>query len=71
MFQGTNDVYQYLSGVAITPATHFLQLSNPAVMDEFVRVTHFMRYALAAYGWPVYVIMNPGTWLCRLVPVLR
>lgn len=69
--QGTNDVYQYLSGVPVTPTTRFLQLTQPEVMGEFIKVIHYMRYALAAYGWPVYVMMNPGTWLCRLLPMLR
>ena len=69
--QGTNDVYQYLSGVPVTPSTRFLQLTQPEVMGEFIKVIHSMRYALAAYGWPVYVMMNPGTWLCRLLPLLR
>ena len=69
--QGTNDVYQYLSGVPVTPSTRFLQLTQPEVMGEFIKVIHYMRYALAAYGWPVYVMMNPGTWLCRLLPLLR
>ncbi|XP_076467047.1 diacylglycerol lipase-alpha-like isoform X2 [Babylonia areolata] len=69
--QGTNDVYQYLSGVPVTPNTQFLQLTQPEVMGEFIKVIHYMRYALAAYGWPVYVMMNPCTWLCRLLPSLN
>ncbi|XP_025097002.1 sn1-specific diacylglycerol lipase alpha-like isoform X4 [Pomacea canaliculata] len=68
--QGTSGIYQYLSGVPITPNTRFLQLTQPEVMGEFIKVIHYMRYALAAYGWPVFVMMNPCTWLCRLLPVL-
>lgn len=30
-----------------------------------------MRYALAAYGWPVYMMMNTGTGLCKIMPHLR
>lgn len=69
--EDTNDVYQYLSGVPVTPSTSFLQLSQPVVMGEFIKLIHYMRYALAAYGWPVFVMMNPGTWSCRLLPVLK
>ncbi|GFN93684.1 Sn1-specific diacylglycerol lipase alpha [Plakobranchus ocellatus] len=68
---GSNDVYQFLSGVPVTPQTRFLQLSQPDVMDDFQRVTHYMRFALAVYGWPVYVMMHPGTWCCRLLPLFR
>ncbi|XP_070190358.1 diacylglycerol lipase-alpha-like isoform X2 [Littorina saxatilis] len=69
--QGTNDVYQFLSGIPVTPTTQFLQLTQPEVMGEFIKVIHYMRYALAAYGWPVYVMTNPGTWFCRLLPYLN
>ncbi|XP_012940156.1 diacylglycerol lipase-alpha [Aplysia californica] len=69
--QGTNDVYQYLSGVAITPQTRFVQLSQPDVLADFQKVIHYMRFALAVYGWPVYVMKHPGTWMCRLIPLLR
>ncbi|XP_071115249.1 diacylglycerol lipase-alpha-like isoform X1 [Haliotis cracherodii] len=70
VWQGNNDVYQYLSGVPITPHTQFLQLSVPSVMEDYRRVIHYMRHALAAYGWPATMMINPGTWLCRLMPFL-
>ncbi|GFS13864.1 Sn1-specific diacylglycerol lipase alpha [Elysia marginata] len=69
--QGSNDVYQFLSGVPVTPQTRFLQLSQQDVMEDFHKVTHYMRFALAVYGWPVYVMMHPGTWCCRLLPLFR
>ncbi|RUS83012.1 hypothetical protein EGW08_009249, partial [Elysia chlorotica] len=69
--QGSNDVYQFLSGVPVTPQTRFLQLSQQDVMADFHKVTHYMRFALAVYGWPVYVMMHPGTWCCRLLPMFR
>ena len=70
-FQGNNDVYQFLSGVAITPATRFLHLKDPEVMTDYLRVVHYMRYALAAYGWPMYMMMNTGTGLCKILPYLK
>jgi sn1-specific diacylglycerol lipase len=29
---------------------------------------YYMKYALAAYGWPLLMFMNLGTGLCRLAP---
>ena len=69
--QGTNDVYQFLSGVPITPGTRFLRLMNPDILAEYRKVIHYMRYALAAYGWPMYMMMNTGTGLCKIMPYIR
>ena len=69
--QGSNDVYEFLSGVPITPMTSFLDLTRDDVMREYRTVVHYMRYALAAYGWPMYMMMNTGTGLCRILPRLR
>ncbi|CAG2189019.1 DAGL [Mytilus edulis] len=69
--QSENDVYQYLSGVPIVPKTEFLQLSHPDVMDEYNKVVHYMRFALAAYGWPVFMMTNTGCGLCKITPQLR
>ncbi|XP_021355357.1 sn1-specific diacylglycerol lipase alpha-like isoform X2 [Mizuhopecten yessoensis] len=69
--EGSNDVYQYLSGRAITPQTEFLQLGQPEVMEEYKLVVHYMRFALAAYGWPAFMMMNTGTGLCKMLPSLR
>lgn len=33
---------------------------------ELEKATHFMQFAAAAYGWPLYVYSNPLTGLCRL-----
>ena len=71
IFQGTNAVYQFLSGVPITPQTKFLHLQNPDVLSDYKQVVHYMRYALAAYGWPMYMKMNAGTGLCKIMPELR
>jgi len=69
--QDVNDVYRYLSGVAVTPRTQFLQLGQPEVMEEYKRVIHYMKFAMAAYGWPLFMMMNTGTGLCRMMPYLR
>ena len=42
-FQGTNDVYQFLSGVPITPSTRFLSLRHQDVLSEYKKVVYYMR----------------------------
>ncbi|KAL4232804.1 hypothetical protein ACF0H5_007490 [Mactra antiquata] len=69
--QDVNDVHRYLSGVAVTPRTQFLQLGQPEVMNQYKQVIHYMKFAMAAYGWPLFMMMNTGTGLCRIVPYLR
>jgi len=69
--QGNNDVYEFLSGVPVTPMTSFVDVSRDDVMREYRTVVHYMRYALAAYGWPMYMMMHTGTGLCRILPRLR
>ncbi|XP_062516884.1 diacylglycerol lipase-alpha-like [Corticium candelabrum] len=32
---------------------------------------YYMKYALAAYGWPLLMLMHIGTGLCRMVPDCR
>jgi len=68
--QGSNDVYEFLSGVAVTPLTSFVDVRRDDVRRDYVKVVHYMRYALAAYGWPMYM-MTTGTGLCRILPRLR
>ncbi|ELT97131.1 hypothetical protein CAPTEDRAFT_139126 [Capitella teleta] len=68
--QGSNDVYQFLSGVHITPDTKFLSLKCDDTLKEYQKVVHYMRYALAAYGWPMYMMMETGTGLCKIMPNL-
>lgn len=69
--QDANDVYRYLSGVAVTPRTQFLQLGQPEVMQQYKLVIHYMKFAMAAYGWPIFMMMNTGTGLCKILPYLR
>ena len=70
-FQDNNDTYRYLSGIPVTPRTQFLQLSQPEVLQQYKLVIHYMRFAMAAYGWPIFMMMNTGTGLCKLMPYLR
>ncbi|XP_071524399.1 diacylglycerol lipase-alpha-like, partial [Panulirus ornatus] len=66
-----NDVYEFLSGVPITPKTRFLQLSSPEGKEEFEKIVHYMRFALAIYGWPMFVMTNSALEACRLCSLLR
>jgi len=64
-------VYEFLSGFPVTPMTSFVDVTRDDVMREYRTVVHYMRYALAAYGWPLYMMMKTGTGLCRILPRLR
>ncbi|KAF2362467.1 Alpha/Beta hydrolase fold [Trinorchestia longiramus] len=67
-----NDVHQFLSGVPITAKTRFLQLSTPEGEAEFKKIVHYMRFALAVYGWLMYVMRaSTGKAACQLCPELR
>ncbi|GAB6029644.1 hypothetical protein CHUAL_005379 [Chamberlinius hualienensis] len=69
--QKDNDTYEFLSGIPITPRSRFLALHDPEILEEFKTVIHYMRYALAVYGWPMYIKGHAATGLCRLCPYLR
>ncbi|XP_063850553.1 diacylglycerol lipase-alpha-like isoform X2 [Scylla paramamosain] len=66
-----NDIYEFLSGVPITPSTRFLQLSSPEGKEEFEKIVHYMRFALAIYGWPMFVVTSSTAEVCKLCPMLR
>lgn len=66
-----NDVYEFLSGVPITPSTRFLQLSSPEGKEEFEKIVHYMRFALAIYGWPMFLMTSSTAEVCKLCPMLR
>ncbi|CAL4059419.1 unnamed protein product, partial [Meganyctiphanes norvegica] len=66
-----NDVYEFLSGVPITPRSRFLQLSSPEGNEEFHKIVHYMRFALAIYGWPMHVMATSTLHTCKLLPLLR
>ncbi|XP_054721241.1 diacylglycerol lipase-alpha-like [Uloborus diversus] len=65
-----DETYQFLSGVAITPATKFLDITHPAVADQVLTITHYFHYALAVYGWPMFMMIKK-TGCCQLCPYIR
>lgn len=65
-----DDTYQFLSGVPITPATRFLDITHPAIAEEVLTITHYFHYALAVYGWPMFMMIQK-TGCCQLFPYLR
>ncbi|XP_077289187.1 diacylglycerol lipase-alpha-like [Arctopsyche grandis] len=69
--QRKNDVYEFLSGVPVTSKTQFLALNDPAELDMFQKVVHYMHYALGAYGWPMFLMTSSAASGCRLCASLR
>ncbi|XP_015517683.1 diacylglycerol lipase-alpha isoform X7 [Neodiprion lecontei] len=68
--QRKNDTYEFLSGVPVTPRTKFLSLTEDGDLDHFQAAIHYMHFALAAYGWPIFLITH-STGLCQLCTRLR
>ncbi|XP_046741957.1 diacylglycerol lipase-alpha isoform X5 [Diprion similis] len=68
--QRKNDTYEFLSGVPVTPRTKFLSLTEDGDLDHFQAAIHYMHFALAAYGWPMFLITH-STGLCQLCTRLR
>ncbi|XP_014475317.1 PREDICTED: sn1-specific diacylglycerol lipase alpha isoform X4 [Dinoponera quadriceps] len=68
--QRKNDTYEFLSGVPVTPRTKFLSMTEDGDLGHFQLAIHYMHFALAAYGWPMFVV-NPSTELCQLCTRLR
>ncbi|XP_039514536.1 diacylglycerol lipase-alpha isoform X2 [Pimephales promelas] len=65
--QANNDVLAFLSGMPVTRNTKYLDLKNSSEMAMYKEVCYYMLFAMAAYGWPVYLLRNPGCGLCRLL----
>ncbi|KOC64223.1 Sn1-specific diacylglycerol lipase alpha [Habropoda laboriosa] len=68
--QRKNDTYEFLSGVPVTPRTKFLSLTEDGDLGHFQSAIHYMHFALAAYGWPMFLIKD-STGLCQLCARLR
>jgi len=68
---GDRSAYDIFSGVLITPRTQFLDdnavPSSVGGVNDFATLIHYMRYAHAAYGWPMYMLANPLTGPCKLM----
>ncbi|RZF32805.1 hypothetical protein LSTR_LSTR011451 [Laodelphax striatellus] len=69
--QRKKDAYRYLSGVAVTSKTRFLPLGDAQYYQHFQAVIHYMHYALAAYGWPMFLLTHSPTGICTLCTKLR
>ncbi len=69
-FQPTNSVYQFLSGVRVTPETPFLDLSGRDI-PIILEIHHYMHFAVGMYGWPMYLRKNTGIATLRLCSSLR
>ncbi|XP_021333390.2 diacylglycerol lipase-alpha isoform X1 [Danio rerio] len=65
--QANNDVLAFLSGMPVTRNTKYLDLKNSTEMAMYKEVCYYMLFAMAAYGWPVYLLRKPACGLCRLV----
>ncbi|KAG7473965.1 hypothetical protein MATL_G00101460 [Megalops atlanticus] len=64
--QANNDIIAFLSGMPVTRNTKYLDLKNSAEMAMYKEVCYYMLFALAAYGWPMYLMRKPACGLCRL-----
>lgn len=66
--QRKNDIYEFLSGAPVTPRTKFLNLTEEGNdLSQFQAAIHYMHFALAAYGWPLFVVSRYNG-LCQLCP---
>ncbi|KAJ3593253.1 hypothetical protein NHX12_005588, partial [Muraenolepis orangiensis] len=61
-----NDILAFLSGMPVTRNTKYLDLKNVTEMGMYKEVCYYMLFALAAYGWPMYLMRKPACGLCRL-----
>ncbi|CAF99672.1 unnamed protein product, partial [Tetraodon nigroviridis] len=64
--QANNDVIAFLSGMPVTRNTRYLDLKSSAEMNMYKDVCYYMLFALAAYGWPMYLMRKPVCGLCHL-----
>ncbi|KFO97795.1 Sn1-specific diacylglycerol lipase alpha, partial [Calypte anna] len=64
--EANNDILAFLSGMPVTRNTKYLDLKNTQEMQRYKEVCYYMLFALAAYGWPIYLMRNPTCGLCRL-----
>ena len=48
-----------------------LNFNDPQQEQSYRESCYYMKYALAAYGWPLLMLMHLGTGICRLTPNCR
>ncbi|XP_060797869.1 diacylglycerol lipase-alpha [Neoarius graeffei] len=65
--QGNNDILAFLSGMPVTRSTRYLDLKNSTEMAMYKEVCYYMLFAMAAYGWPMYLLRNATCGVCRLL----
>jgi hypothetical protein len=70
------------AAAAATAATDTASVSDPAhiaasgaqpplsveAADDLAAARYYSKYAIGAYGWPLYVFMQPCSWCCGLAP---
>ncbi|XP_053204588.1 diacylglycerol lipase-alpha-like isoform X2 [Panonychus citri] len=66
-----NKTYQFLSGLPISPETRFLDVTHYAVVQDIRTLIHYLHYAIAIYGWPIYLMENKAFGCFQLCPYLR
>ncbi|XP_007526388.1 diacylglycerol lipase-alpha [Erinaceus europaeus] len=64
--EANNDILAFLSGMPVTRNTKYLDLKNSQEMLRYKEVCYYMLFALAAYGWPMYLVRKPACGLCQL-----
>ncbi|XP_007885645.2 diacylglycerol lipase-alpha [Callorhinchus milii] len=64
--EANNDILAFLSGIPVTRNTKYLDLKNSQEMYMYKETCYYMHFALAAYGWPMYLMRNPTCGLCKL-----
>uniref|UniRef100_A0A8P0PQT8 Diacylglycerol lipase-alpha n=1 Tax=Canis lupus familiaris TaxID=9615 RepID=A0A8P0PQT8_CANLF len=64
--EANNDILTFLSGMPVTRNTKYLDLKNSQEMLRYKEVCYYMLFALAAYGWPMYLMRKPACGLCQL-----
>lgn len=65
LLQRKNETFEYLSGVAVTSNTKFVAVGDENHVHLFQTVIHYMHYALAAYGWPMFLITHTVPDTCK------
>lgn len=60
-----------MSGVPITPETKFLDINNHAAVQDIKTLIHYLHYATAVYGWPLFFMVNKASACIQICPYLR
>ncbi|XP_071492907.1 diacylglycerol lipase-alpha-like [Diadema antillarum] len=66
-----NSVFRFLSGVAVTPETKFLDFHKAEDSDLFEELHHYFKFAAAAYGWKGYVMVHGAGGCCTMAKECR